>query len=68
MSILYKSQKDVLFAFEIKKFITHVKALNLLLAVLHKLFVKCFVKVSLWSMVIPRNFSLLVLFIVYYLL
>ena len=43
-------------------FLISVKALKRLLAVLHKLFM-CFVKVSLWSMVISKTFTLLVLFI-----
>ena len=43
-------------------FLIIVKALKRLLAVLHKLFM-CFVKVSLWSMVISKTFTLLVLFI-----
>ena len=35
---------------------------NILLAVLHKFFV-CFVRLSLWSMVIPRSFTSLLLFV-----
>ena len=45
-----------------KSFLTLVKALKGLLAALHKLFV-CFVKVRLRSMVIPRCFTSLLLFI-----
>ena len=45
-----------------KNFLILVKALKRLLAVVHKLFM-CLVKVSLWSMVISRSFTSLVLFI-----
>ena len=62
MSTLSKPQKDVFFALEIKVFLFLSKLSNVLLAVLHKLFM-CFVKVSLWSMIIPTSFISLVLFI-----
>ena len=58
---LYSPWKDV-FALEIKIFLFWPKLSNDLLDVLHKLFMH-FVKVSLWSMVIPRSFTSLVLFI-----
>ena len=45
-----------------KNVLTLVKALKRLLALLHKLFM-CFVKVSLWSTVIPESFYM---FIFYY--
>ena len=45
-----------------KNFLILVKTLKRLLAVVHKLFM-CLVKVSLWSMVISRSFTSLVLFI-----
>ena len=60
VDILCKPQKDVLFALGIK--ILLVKALKQLLSVLHKLFM-CFVKLTLWSMVILRCFTSLLLFI-----
>ena len=59
---LYKPQKDVLFVVRIKISLFLSKVSNVLLAVLHKLFM-CFAKVSLWSMVISRSFTSLLLFI-----
>ena len=58
VDILYASERRSLCSWD-KNVPFLVKAFKRLLAVLHKLFM-CFLKVSLWSMAIPRRFTYLV--------